>query len=179
MENPDFNNDGSDFLIDNSRLKPSPDVCFEEGLEKALSVIKKLLETKDLVIVAIEGNGPDSGKSYLQDGLIRELVNENVGCMWSCGDKLENLEWALAHCDRQRQKQVLIIQSFGIGCSGPSSVKSIFLGAMKQKGYEIDLWISIYPAFRPFFIPGYLSDAWPLGDIVIRNEGASIKRTSF
>lgn len=67
-----------EILVAESQMDSAPEINMEEGVESAADVIKRLLQQKDIVAVAIWGASTNVGKTHFQKNLLKKLIGANI-----------------------------------------------------------------------------------------------------
>lgn len=175
--------EGRDFM---EQLKEP--LCFEDGLVEAVDRVQALIANQDCVVVGLDGSDVSVGKSTLLSQLALRIDSLHIP-VTTCsqidgiGDNFSTL--LAKRTIHNSKKGVIIIEHTGaqvfltpralfmIKQNRNSELREELLRLGVHKD-QIDLFISIYTANKPF-ARSKMPDHEPLGDIIICNEKATDK----
>ncbi|MBU0706140.1 hypothetical protein KJ657_04920 [Patescibacteria group bacterium] len=169
-------------------LPAVPEICsFEGGLKKARVQIAELLKEKDYVVMAINGSGPEVGKTFLTGEIARGFLEEGVpigictdnGNFVCAEEQLATTQALLEKCDRGIYILGAWEASHGCKKYGKTDVRAGYDEMLKEAARKIglslskvDIWVAIYKKDKPFHIVKKKRDDPydPFEDIIICND---------
>lgn len=150
------------------KLQEQKEYNAEVGITKAVSIIERLLESQEYVVVAISGSSTNVGKTYVSAKLMREIIRRDIS--FSSRNDMNNLTKPV-FSNSSRKGHVLVLSA-----EFPAPNKESKIGqddSLKKQAEQfglplskIDLRIFVYRPDKPFDINTETAD------ILIRNEGA-------
>lgn len=167
-------------------------LSFEQALPKVREKINFLLKQRGVLSVAINGAGPDVGKTFLSGQIARELLEQNIPVgICAMPYDIRSARQQIRHYQEAFEEwihQVYILNAWevphGIRQFGSVDIRrsydQVLCDKTRAQGVSlkrVDLWIALSSQQTPFQIP----PAWanepydPFEDVIILNEKAKIK----